>query len=398
MMKKICVVTTKSITLKAFLIDQLEFLSINGYEVTVICDADKELIQILPNSIIYKPIAMNRGIDFWGMLKSIYIMYKLFKSEKFNIVQFSTPNAAFYTSIASWLAKIPVRLYCQWGIRYVGYKGLKRQLLKFIEKITCSLSTDIEPDSKSNLEFGRKEGLFPTHKSRVIWNGSANGVDLTKFNINERGKWRKQIREFYEIDSDNFVFGYIGRIDRDKGINELLLAFKKIQKDYKEKVKLLIVGPDDKSFGIDEELFEWSKKCEDVIYCGFSNEVEKYYSAMDVFILPSYREGFGSVVIEAEAMGTPVIVTDIPGPIDAMVKGETGLVVQKGDIKSLVESMNQLYSDPKLRFRMGESAVEFSTNKFEQKKLWKHVLVDRNNLIQKSGTINLGEYKKNAQS
>ncbi|WP_078428898.1 glycosyltransferase [Alkalihalobacterium alkalinitrilicum] len=117
--KKICVVTTTSITIKPFLIEQLQFLYQNGYDITVVCDYDKKLKRELPHYIHYKPIRIRRGVDGLGALKSMYLLYQLFKKEKFDIVQYSTPNAAFYASFTSWITRIPVRLYCQWGIRYV---------------------------------------------------------------------------------------------------------------------------------------------------------------------------------------------------------------------------------------------------------------------------------------
>ncbi len=132
------------------------------------------------------------------------------------------------------------------------------------------------------------------------------------------------------------------------------------------------------------------------VFCGYTNEIEKYYSAMDVFILPSYREGFGSVVIEAEAMGNAVIVTDIPGPIDAMKKGVTGLTVRKGEVGELVNAMKKLFDEVDLLLLMKENAVKFSRENFEQKKLWNHVLNDRNLLIQRTRTKSMGVYRKNA--
>ncbi len=378
--KRICVVTTKSSTLKSFLIGQLEYLSRNGYDVTVVCDTDDELAQSLPEWIQYKPIPMKRGIDGFGSLRSIWNLYRLFKSGKYDIVQYSTPNAACYSSIASWIAGIPIRLYCQWGIRYVGFHGWKRKLYKMIEKMTCSLSTHVEPDSEGNLRFSRHEGLYTSDKSRVIWHGSANGVDLKKFDISQKEQWRKQIHQKYGLGNKDFIFGFIGRIEKDKGINELLSAFRTVVQSFDD-VKLLIVGPYDKKPGINQELITWSEECASVIYCGYVTEVEKHISAMDVFILPSYREGFGSVVVEAEAMGVPVIVTDIPGPTDAMQDGITGLVVPKATVEPLVEAMENMRLNAAMRQEMGHKAIHFAQTRYEQATLWTYILEDRDSLI-----------------
>lgn len=385
-MKKLCVVTTTAITIKSFLINQLSYLSHHGYIVTVVCDYDADLAKILPKNINYKPIPMNRGIEGIGMIKSMWNLYRFFKSEKFDIIQYSTPNAAFYSSIASWGAKTPIRLYCQWGIRYVGYTGWKRKLFKILEKITCKLSTNIQPDSYGNLQFGREEGLYSALKSEVIWNGSANGVDLKTFDIRHKDQWRSEIRELYKIDKDDIVFGFIGRICKDKGVNELLESYKSIYQKYPH-VKLLIIGSDEGLETINPEIYRWSTQCEGVTYCGYKTDIEKYYAALDVFVLPSYREGFGSVVIEAGVMGVPAIVTNIPGPTNAMKPNVTGLVVPKASVSYLQASMEKLLLNRELCRQMGMNAYVFSRDQFEQKTLWKHILANRNELINKGMSI-----------
>ncbi|WP_078595895.1 glycosyltransferase family 4 protein [Evansella clarkii] len=377
--KRICFVTTTSVTIKSFLIGQLEYFYMRGYEVTVICNNDLQLAKSLPSYINYKPVEMVRGVNSANAIRCIYQLYKIFKKENFDIVQYSTPNAALYTSVAAWLARVPVRLYCQWGIRYVGFEGWKRQFFKLLEKAVCTLSTYIEPDSLGNLNFSFREKLYKPRKSRVIWNGSANGVDLVKFDISKKCYWNKLIRKQYNIQPDELVIGFIGRLDKDKGINELLQAFKKISDEY-QNCKLLIIGPDDKVEGLEPEIYKWSKSFDSVIYTGFTTQVEKFIAAMDLFVLPSYREGFGSVVIEAEAMGVPVIVTDIPGPVDAMQPGITGLTVPKGSVQPLVDAMEQMILNPKEREEMGKNAFNFARTNFAQEKLWDYILEDRDRL------------------
>ncbi|WP_078551428.1 glycosyltransferase family 4 protein [Bacillus alkalicellulosilyticus] len=376
--KKMCVVTTTSITIKTFLIDQLLFLSKKGYEITIICDYDKNLEKMLNEEIRYQPVRMKRGMDGFGALKSIWQLYRHFKQERYDIVQYSTPNAAFYASFSSWLARTPVRLYCQWGIRYVGFTGWRRRLCKAIEKMVCEFSTYVEPDSKGNLLFSHDEHLYRSNKSNVVWNGSANGVDFRRFNIKYKETWRKEVRNQYQITEDNIVFGFIGRLTKDKGINELFAAFKSLSEQYSY-VRLLLIGPDEQ-YGIDEELNNWVKLQNSIIHCGFVHDVETYYAALDVLVLPSYREGFGSVVIEAGAMGVPVIVSDIPGPTEAIEKGKSGIVIPKGEIQPLSEAMKAMLCSSR-RTSMGEAAVSFVHKHFDQRKLWVHILSDRNRLL-----------------
>ena len=379
-MKKICFISTIPSTLRTFVLKTAIYLHENtDWDISFICSEDEEFASELPEFIHYFPVPMERGISISG-IKSMMQMKKIFVKEKFDLMQYSTPNASLYAALAGKLAGIPVRLYCQWGMVYVGFEGIKRQVFKAIEKIVCKLSTWIEPDSVSNLNFAHEENLYPQTKGSVIWNGSACGINLEKFDISQKIKYRKDIREKYNFPEDSFVYGFVGRITKDKGINELLAAFKQIYES-NSNVYLMMVGTTEKDDTVDESLFLWSKKCEHVIYTGFTDIVEQYLSAMDTYILPSYREGFGMGVVEAEAMGVPVIVTSIPGPVDAMKENETGIVVKKGSIKELLRAMKKLYEDKHIRKEYSSNAYDFAINNFEQKKLFGKILLDRKRLL-----------------
>ena len=379
-MKKICFISTIPSTLRTFVLKTAIYLHENtDWDISFICSEDEEFASELPEFIHYFPVPMERGISISG-IKSMMQMKKIFVKEKFDLIQYSTPNASLYAALAGKLAGIPFRLYCQWGMVYVGFEGIKRQVFKAIEKIVCKLSTWIEPDSVSNLNFAHEENLYPQTKGSVIWNGSACGINLEKFDISQKIKYRKDIREKYNFPEDSFVYGFVGRITKDKGINELLAAFKQIYES-NSNVYLMMVGTTEKDDTVDESLFLWSKKCEHVIYTGFTDIVEQYLSAMDTYILPSYREGFGMGVVEAEAMGVPVIVTSIPGPVDAMKENETGIVVKKGSIKELLRAMKKLYEDKHIRKEYSSNAYDFAINNFEQKKLFGKILLDRKRLL-----------------
>lgn len=379
-MYKICIVTTVSMTLKAFVLELAKAMTQSGdFEVHFVCDHDEEFGASLPENIHYHPIAMKRGISLGGF-RAVWEMYRLFRKEKFDLVQYSTPNAACYASIAARLAGIRVRLYCQWGIAYVGFQGLKRRIFKLIEKMVCVNSTMIQPDSYGNLRFCQKEKLYTSGKSRVIWNGSAAGVDFDKFDVNRKDAWAKAIRERFQIPGDAKVFVFVGRLNRDKGINELFTAARRLLREH-EDAWLLLVGSPEINDSIDPQLCRWSQEEPRVVYAGFTNEVEKYIAASDVYVLPSYREGFGVSTIESEAMGIPVIVTDIPGPTEAMVKDSTGLVVKKADADELFAAMEKLYGSGALRGEMGRRGLEFVSERFERKRLFEKILADRRDLL-----------------
>lgn len=376
-MKKICFITTIPLTLNAFVLNTAKYIHENtDWDVSFICSDENDFGSSLPKYIHYFPIQMERGISIAGV-KAMLEMKKVFKREKFDLIQYSTPNASLYASMAGRLAHVPVRLYCQWGMAFVGFQGLKRKIFQMEEKYVCHLSTHIEPDSNSNLRFAHEIGLYPKSKGSVIWNGSACGVNLTKFDISNKEEYRKDIREQLDIPEDAFVYGFVGRITRDKGINELLEAYKKLNDDS----YLIMVGRSEVDETINQELYTWASKNEKIKFTGYTTVVEQYLSAMDCYILPSYREGFGMGVVEAEAMGVPVIVTDIPGPIDAMIDNETGIVVQKADVESLYNAMISIREDKVRYFAMAEKAHDFAVNNFEQKQLFNYILEDRKKLL-----------------
>ena len=378
-MKKICFCTTIPLTIRAFILKTAEYLHRHtDWDISFICSYDEAFAESLPDYLHYYPVDMKRGISFDGV-KVIRQMEEIFKRERFDLVQYSTPNASLYASIAAKKAKIPVRLYCQWGMVFTGFSGTKRKLFKKEEKIVCKNSTWIEPDSKSNLEFARSEGLYTADKSSVVWNGSACGIDLDKFDIKQKEQFRRFVREKYNIPDDAFVYIFVGRVKRDKGINELLEAYRKSSE--KRPSYLFVLGRNEIEEGVDKALYDWSCSQENIIYTGEVSDVEKYLSASDCYILPSYREGFGMSVIEAQAMGVPVIITDIPGPVDGIKKDETGLIVPKQNADALADAMGKLYDDNELRERFGKAGHEHVNNNFDQQKFFERLVEDRKRLL-----------------
>ena len=375
---KICYITTIPLTLDVFVVETAKYIyQHTGWDITFVCSPDEEFQKRLPEYIHFHPIRMERGISLSGIRATIELK-RFFDEEKFDLIQYSTPNASFYASIAGRISNIPVRLYCQWGMAYVGFKGIKREIFKCIEKFVCNNSTWIEPDSNSNLKFSHKEGLYPEAIGSVIGKGSACGVDLQKFDVTKKPQYRTLIRSKYGIPEDAFAFGFVGRITRDKGVNELLEAAKSLIKE-NNNVYLIMVGPEEVDNTVNRDLYEWAKKCDRVIFVGFTKIVEQYMAAMDCYVLPSYREGFGMSVVEAEAMAVPVIITNIPGPIDGIIKDETGLVVEKGNIEELSWAMKEMMNADVTCY--GLNGLDLARNCFEQKWLFSKILEDRKRLL-----------------
>lgn len=379
-MKKICFVTTIYTTFRAFLKNFAIYLNESGeYDISLICNNDEEVLEDIPSFVHYYPVEMKRGVSLsaFGAIKRIG---EILEKEQFEIVQYSTPNAAFYTSIAAKKKKIPVRLYCQWGIRYMGFEGWKRNVFKVLEKLTCDNSTFIEVESHNIRNFSLSEKLYSSDKSCVIWNGSASGVDLQKFDISKKKKWREELRKDFSLSEKDIVFAFAARLTADKGVNELLEAFLNIEEKYSN-AKLLMMGGMDNQESLQSELVFRSKKSKNIIFTGNVPDVEKYYAASDVFVAPSYREGFGLVVIEAEAMGLPAIVSNVPGQIDAIKENVTGLTCEVKSSKSLQSAMEKLIDDEILRIKLGDNASKYVEENYEQRKLFEYLKEHRKALI-----------------
>nr|WP_320148051.1 glycosyltransferase family 4 protein [uncultured Anaeromusa sp.] len=378
---KICTITTIWLTMETFWLKQLLFLKESGIENTIVSSDLQNRDCLSLNGV---SIHMERNYGPWSTLSGIWKLYRFFCQEKFDMIQYATPKAALISSIAGMMAGVPVRLYCQWGIRYVGFSGWRRVLFKSIEKLVCSLSTHISPDSNGNRQFSIEEGLYTAEKSSVVYKGSANGVSLARFSFANKGIWYSEVRKVLGWDSSMVVFGWVGRVTCDKGVGELVQAFLALS-EQRPDVRLLMIGGWEEHPGLPQTVLEAVKYHPQIAYVGSKSDVERYYAAMDVLVAPSYREGFGSVALEAQAMEVPVILSDIPGPREALIPGETGILVPARDSKALASAMLLLHDEKERRLQMGKAGRQFVEENFEQSFFWKKVLEHRHNLLAKAG-------------
>lgn len=374
-MEKICYVVTIPGTIESFFIPQLRYLGENGFNVTVVCSGSVDLQEKLGVSVRFYPVDIPRGISFGGSIKAIKELINIFKREKFDLIQYSTPNAALYASTAAKIVGCKIRNYHLMGFRYLGAHGIGKFILKTIEKVSCWNSTSIECVSRSNLELGIKEKVFPADKATVVWNGSTGGVDLDRFDYSKRDAWRNELREKLGYEATDFIYGFVGRITRDKGINELLEAFFELENGS----KLFLIGNIEDEDTLDKNLWMKAKNHPDVQIHTAASDIERYFAMIDVLVLPSYREGFGNVVIEAAAVGTPAIVSNIPGPIDTIDAGKTALTVEVKNANDLKEKMTDMKSS--VCTNMGANAAEYVEHKFDSKKLCEKILERKKTLL-----------------
>lgn len=356
-MKKLCMITTISLTLKSFVVETAKYLHEQcDYDVTLICSEDEKFAASLPDYIHFIPVHMARGIDA-SAIQSIRKFREIFKREHFDLIQYATPNAACYASIAAKSVGAPIRLYCQWGIRYVGMSGMSRIIFKSIEKMVCRNSTHIRAVSPMNLAFAVKEGLYPLDKAKVIGHGGTIGVDMQHFALSKKQEWREKIRQAYGLSEDDFVFGFAGRVSPDKGCAELIAAFRQVVEKH-QNAKLLIVGPFEDNCGIAPELVQWTKTSDHVKLTGLveNAEMREYYAAMDVLVHPTYREGFGMVIQEAGALAVPVITTKIPGASEVMEDGVSCKLVAPKNAQQLTAAMEEMSACMHNTDKMGQEA------------------------------------------
>lgn len=359
-----------------FVVDAMRELAQAGYEVTLVCSMSDKFLRQYSEEFRCIHLPMSRGISLRDLFRAIVFFYRLFKREQFDYVQYATPNASLYASVAAWLTRIPKRVYCQWGIRYVGASGTMRKLLKLSEKLVCRISTHVRAASRKNLDYAVEEGLFRREKAAIIGDGGTVGVDFSIFDIHRKQEYREVVLAEYPELRNKFVFCFVGRIQKDKGFNELMEAFENLYQK-RDRVALLIVG--DRDGNVEERNFTYRG----VVFSGYTAEVYKYLSVADVLVHPSYREGFSMVIQQGMAMGLPVITTDIPGPSEVIEEGVSGILVPPKNAVGLFEAMQCLLYDPFLRVRMGTAAYRRAKLLFNRPRMLELTLRDRISIIEK---------------
>lgn len=348
---KICMITTIAKSFECFVSDSAKNLAQKGFDVTIMCnDMDKAFLDKHESFARCIPLPAKRGVDPVSLVKSVRLMRKVFRKENFDIVQYSTPNAAFYCALSAHAMKNSFRVYNQWGLRYIGLKGIKRFIFKMIEKYTCLRSTHVISTSPKNMQFNIDEGLCPKDKISVIGKGGTIGVDFSVYDINKKEEYRQQVRQEYGIGDNTFVFSFVGRVNADKGINELIRAYRTLSNKYSN-TKLMLIGMEDNANPPEKSLMNWAKDSDKVILTGVvpSLRVAQLMAASDMMVHPTYREGFSMVIQEGMAMELPVLTTDVPGPNEVVVDGETGVLVPAHSCEALQQEMEALMNDSERR-------------------------------------------------
>lgn len=324
-----------------------------GHEVVLVSSggAETEWLKAIPG-VTFHEIEIPRKISPFRDLRALWRLYLFFRREKFDIVHSTTPKAGMLCAIAGFLARTPIRLHTFTGQAWVELHGLLRSVAKAGDWLTAHLDTFCYADSQSQKDFIVSEGICDKTRIRVPGSGSLAGVDLSRFDPEKWKDSKAGTRHELGIPEGYRVITFIGRITRDKGIDELLAAFDSLRE---QRCALLLIGPGETKDGTLSNSATATGDS-DIRYIGYSHEPERYLAVTDIFCLPSYREGFGNVVIEAAAMGVPTVGTDIAGLRDAVLDGETGLLVSPRNVEQLSHALGTLLTDDEMRNRMGQNA------------------------------------------
>lgn len=367
---RICYVVSSEMTVAAFLKGHIAVAE-ESYDVSVAVNTtDPDCLRKLGLSATLLTVPIERKISPLRDLRALWILYRHFRQRRFDLVHSVSPKAGLIGMLAAWLAGIPVRVHTFTGQVWVTHTGWRRGLLKSADRLIGSLTTWALVDSPSQRDFLVAEGVLPLAETHVIGNGSICGIDAQRFHPSS--KFRNEVRTEFDIPESAILLLSLGRLNRDKGIADLAKAFATLAPRFPD-LFLLLVGPDE-----DGQLRSVMEVCvpaaNRVRHVGFTKQPERFMAAADIFCLPSYREGFGMVVIEAASAGVPAAASRIYGVTDAVADGVTGLLHPAGDPSAIAAVLERLILNPEERHRMGIAARQRAQESFSDIELRKGLM------------------------
>ncbi|MDD2200247.1 MAG: glycosyltransferase family 4 protein [Bacteroidales bacterium] len=349
-------------------------MSENGYEVGGVSSEGKELYEVNETEgIRVVALEMTRTISPIKDIKALWSFYRLCKKEKPLMVHSHTPKAGIVGMLGAQLAGVPIRLHTVTGLPLMEVTGIKRRVLNFVEKLTYSCAKKVYPNSEGLCDFILENKFTNKDKLKIIANGSSNGIDTSFFEPEQiTQEQQNQLKDDLNIFESDFVFVFVGRLVRDKGINELVSVFSKL---IDKNVKLLLVGPFEEDLNpLQPETLDEIHSNKHIIYVGWQNDVRPYFAISDALVFPSYREGFPNVIMQAGAMGIPSIVTNINGCNEIIIDNENGIIIPPKDEKKLFEAMLSFLDNPSEVERMASKSRKLIVDRYEQSVVWYELL------------------------
>ncbi len=363
-MKKLVIFTTVPLSLATLVKGQPKYLSsfFNVYLVTSNEPINSQIEKY--EGVKLEAIDMSRKITPFKDLKSLITIYIYLKKIKPDIVYSFTPKAGLLAMIASFFARVPIRVHNIVGMPLMEAKGNKKRLLKLIEKLTYAFSTNLFCNSFGLQKYVNRN--LTKKEVKVIANGSINGVNTEFFKDSFSISQKESFREKLNIKKDDFVFIFIGRVVKDKGINELVEAFSILKKSHKS-LKLLIVGDFEEHLNaISQKSMDLMMSDSDIIRIDFQKDIRPYLSISHIFILPSYREGLPNSLIEAGSFGLPLVATNINGCNEIIIDRENGILVEKKNLYSLVNVLLELIEDKNLYNKIKDNVRNSIIKRYNQ--------------------------------
>jgi glycosyltransferase involved in cell wall biosynthesis len=370
--RNMVIVSTVPSMVRAFLVNHIKYFN-EEFDVTVLTNlsAQEVDLDVLPKNVRIVDLPINRSINICSDIKVLFSLFVFLYKHKISIVYSGTPKGGLLSMIAAWVARVPCRVHTFTGQVWVTKTGFSRLFLKWLDRTIAILATTIIIDSPSQREFLINNGVVKKNKSFVLGDGSISGVDIKRFC--PEPTIRQIVRKEMGVNEEAVIFLYVGRLKKDKGVFELAHAFSLVcQNSYN--AKLWLVGSDEDNVLADLKII-LSGCIDEVCFIPYTIEPEKYMKAADVFCLPSYREGFGSAIIEAAACGIPAIGTNIYGITDAIIDKETGILVKIMSKQELEQAMNVMLENSSMRRKFGILARNRVINKFQQKQISEELIV-----------------------
>jgi glycosyltransferase involved in cell wall biosynthesis len=372
---KLVRITTVPLSIDKLLNGQLSFMNLH-YDVTAI-SSDQVYLQSCAKAenVHFYHLEMTRKITPYKDFVALVKLFIYLKNEKPTIVHSHTPKAGMLAMIASKFARIPIRLHTVGGMPLMESKGFKRKVLEVVEKLTYSCATAIYPNSIGLHDFIIENNFTSLKKLKVIANGSTNGINTQYFSVSQiPDQIKKKLKVDLKIEDDDFVLVFVGRIVGDKGINELIEAFAKISKT-NFNLKLLLVGQQEQEIDpLHENTIKEIAYNKNIIEVGWQNDVRPFLSISTALILPTYREGFPNVVMQAGAMGLPCIVTDINGCNEIIQNGKNGIIIPVKSVIAIEEAVLQLKNTKDYYNILRHNASEMIKARYEQNLVWNAIL------------------------
>ncbi len=381
-MPKLILITTVPLSLKLLLTGQMKFMKAQGWEVIMVSADGREISQVVKSEgVRHEVVPFTRMITPWNDLKCLWRLYQLFRSEKPDIVHTHTPKAGLLGMVAANLAGVKIRLHTLAGIPAMAAEGRKKGLLENVEKWTYANATEVWPNSQGLFKFVLKQGLTNELKLKLIGQGSSNGVDLTKFN-------RASLKENHLVAAtmrimpgeDDFIILAVGRLVKDKGIEELVSAF--TNSKIVEMSKLVLLGEFEQQLNpISQETIQTIREHPKIIQIDWTDHVPHYLALADVLVHASHREGFPNVLLEAGAMQVPVICSDIIGNIDLISQQKTGLIFPVKDAAVLREALEFAFVKRDKMAQYAENLYHYVLSNFERSRVHQEIFNNYQRLL-----------------